>query len=82
MGVPDRIVAALERVRGNHATPEDIDDSPDSAPGKRTAGAISTYEKSVHGPPVATEIGLIAIHEQYPRFHEWMRRLKAQGKRG
>ena len=73
--------AELERVRQAFATPEEIDDGRRSAPSKRIARALRSYDKPVHGPQVASAIGLPAIRAQCPRFDRrvsWMEALGAK----
>ena len=70
-------VVRLGRIRSNFPTPEDINDSPDTAPSKRIAKVIPRYGKVLHGPLVAEEIGLTTIREQCPRFGNWISRLES-----
>ncbi len=70
-------IDTLRRVRAQFPTPEDINDSPETAPSKRIAAAIPRYRKRVHGPDVAGRIGLSAIRAACPRFHEWLTQLES-----
>lgn len=72
----DRIVASLQQVVRDVA-PEDINDSPQTAPSKRILAAMPTYQKTVHGPLVAVDIGLDAMRAQCPHFDGWLRNLEA-----
>lgn len=72
-------VADLERVRQAFATPEDIDDGRRSAPSKRIARAVRSYDKPVHGPRVARAIGLPVIRAECPRFDRWVSWMEALG---
>ena len=74
--VPRETVDALQEIRRQFATPEDINDDPDTAPSKRIKRAIPAYDKTAHGPPVALEVGLPTIRAQCPRFDAWMTRLE------
>lgn len=60
-----------------YATPEDINDSPESAPSKRILKAMPTYQKTFHGPLIACEIGLDAIRKACPHFNEWLVKLES-----
>lgn len=60
-----------------YATPEDINDSPESAPSKRILEAMPGYQKTFHGPLIACEIGLDAMRVACPHFHGWLQRLEA-----
>ena len=69
----------LFSIRSRFDSPEDINDSPDSAPSKRIVNLIPGYRKVVAGSLVADEIGLEKIRAECPRFHAWMTRLESLG---
>ncbi|MFZ6844956.1 DUF4276 family protein [Undibacterium sp. RuTC16W] len=71
------VVQTLSAVTQAYTTPEDINDSPQTAPSKRVLAAMSTYQKTVHGPLIACEIGLDAIRNACPHFHAWLKKLEA-----
>ena len=77
--ISDSTLAALQAVRGRFATPEDINDSAETAPSKRIARLIPHYNKRVHGPDVAMETGLDIIRKECVRFNEWLTRLESLG---
>ena len=79
VNVPDRSIEQLSKVCSQFPTPEDINDSPTTAPSKRIVNVISNYQKRLHGPQVAEEIGLDVIRERCPRFGNWVRRLESLG---
>jgi hypothetical protein len=58
--------AGLRTIRDQFPTPEDIDDSPVTAPSKRVMELVRGYEKPFMGPPAALEIGLCCIRESAP----------------
>lgn len=60
-----------------HATPEDINDSPLTAPSKRILSAMPAYQKTVHGPLIACDIGLDAMRAVCPHFNAWLQILEA-----
>ena len=62
----------IELVIEQFSTPEDINDSPDTAPSKRLIKAIPTYNKIVYGNIIAEQIGLQAIRQKCPLFNEWL----------
>ena len=77
--IPDGTLAALQTVRGQFATPEDINDSAETAPSKRIARLIPHYNKRVHGPYVAEVTGLDTIRKECGRFNQWLTRLELLG---
>lgn len=77
--IPANAPEALRAIRGRFATPEDINDSPATAPSKRIAQLIPDYDKPVHGPDLATAMGLDIIRQECVRFNEWLTRLESLG---
>lgn len=77
--IPANAPEALRAIRRQFATPEDINDSPATAPSKRIAQLIPRYDKPVHGPDLATEMGLDIIRQECVRFNEWLTRLESLG---
>lgn len=73
----EAVVHALSAVTQGYATPEDINDSPQTAPSKRVLAAMSSYQKTFHGPLIACEIGLDAMRNACPHFHAWLQKLEA-----
>ena len=67
----------LLAIRSRFDSPEDINDSPDSAPSKRIQNLILGYRKVAAGSLVAEKIGLDKIRAECPRFNAWMTRLGA-----
>lgn len=72
----DLVLAPLRQVRLASA-PEDINDSVQTAPSKRIMAAMTGYQKTVHGPLIASTIGLDAIRAACPHFHAWLAKLDA-----
>lgn len=73
----EAVVRTLSSVARAYRSPEDINDSPASAPSKRVLAAMSDYQKTFHGPLIACEIGLQAIRQACPHFHAWLQKLDA-----
>lgn len=69
--------AAVARVRSQFQSPEDINDDPSTAPSRRLAGAVPRYNKVLHGPLIAMEVGLSTIRSECPRFDAWVERLES-----
>lgn len=61
--------------------PEQINDSPETAPSKRILKIFpaGSYSKTEHGPLVAECIGIDAIRAKCPAFSEWVGKLQAWG---
>ena len=60
-----------------HMEPEEINDSPQTAPSKRLETLIPSYNKVLQGPRIAERIGLQVIRKKCPRFDCWISSLEA-----
>lgn len=80
VGLPN-VEAALQTIRDGFRTPEEIDDSPQTAPSKRIKALITGYEKPLLGVLAALEIGLEKILQACPHFRTWMAKLESLGRR-
>jgi hypothetical protein len=76
IGRPD-LEARFREVRRGFPTPEDINDSPQTAPSKRVEQLLPGYEKPLYGNLAALEIGLTKIREECPHFAGWLEGLEA-----
>ena len=83
---PDRFSEGIDRpdlaprlraIRDAFNSPEEIDDSPVTAPSKRVTDLAPGYDKPFHGTLAALQIGLAAIRAECPHFQEWLERLEA-----
>lgn len=75
----EAVVRELRSVRVQFPSPEHINDGKHTAPSKRIRRALPRYRKEVHGPRVATRIGLAAIRRECKRFDGWLASLEALG---
>ena len=66
----------FQEIRDAFGTPEEIDDSPDTAPSKRVQKLVPGYQKPLMGTLAAIEIGLEAIRAACPHFRGWLERLE------
>ena len=66
----------LREICSNNPNPEEINDSPTTAPSKRLETNIRRYDKVTHGPDICEIIGLPKIRSKCPRFHEWITKLE------
>ncbi len=69
----------LETIRRQFTSPEEINDSPETAPSKRISKLVSGYEKPLLGPLAVLEIGLEKIRSQCPHFDAWLTHLERLG---
>lgn len=76
IGRPD-LADAFQAVRDEFASPEEINDSPVTAPSKRVEGLVQGYQKPLLGTLAVLEIGLANIRRECPHFREWLSRLEA-----
>jgi hypothetical protein len=82
----DRFAQGIERldlatkfidIRQEFTTPEDINDSADTAPSKRIMKSFPGYEKAFSGPLAAIAIGLSTIRNECLHFNSWLERLES-----
>ena len=66
----------LQAIRDEFATPEEINDSPETAPSTRVAGLIPRYQKPLMGVLAAQEIGIDTIRKECPLFAGWLAELE------
>jgi hypothetical protein len=71
------LAAQLAQIRNGFATPEDINDDPNSAPSKRVVGVYRQYNKVIEGTLAAQRIGIDRMLAECPHFRTWIERLAA-----
>lgn len=71
----DATVQWLHDIRQKTA-PEDINETPHTAPSKRIRALWRGYEKTFHGPLIACDIGLDNIRTACPHFHAWLSKME------
>jgi len=62
----------IDRILSVCGSPEDIDDSPQTAPSKRLERLSKRFKKTSTGISVAKEIGLPRIRKHCPVFNKWL----------
>jgi hypothetical protein len=62
----------FQSIRNEFNTPEEINDSPNTAPSKRIMDIIPSYEKPLLGTLAVLAIGLVTIRRECPHFNEWI----------
>lgn len=75
IGRPD-LSLEFQIIRKQFATPEEINDSPITAPSKRINDLFPNYQKPLMGTLAVLEIGLDAIRQECPFFRAWIKRLE------
>ena len=82
---PEKLAASLYRpelaeqfvsIRNGFASPEEINDSLESAPSKRILKLYPRYEKPLGGALAAIEIGLETMRSECQHFNDWLSRLE------
>ena len=82
---PDEFAQAIERpdlsrefqtIRNQFPTPEDIDDSPETAPSKRIQSLVEHYQKPLMGVYAVQDIGLETIRNECRLFNRWIEKLE------
>jgi len=68
--------ADFQAIRNQFASPEEINDSPETAPSKRVKSLVQGYEKPLFGTLAVLEIGLESIRNECPHFSEWLTHLE------
>ncbi len=67
-----QLAPEFQKIRDAFNCPEEIDDSPITAPSKRVLSLVPGYEKPLLGTLAILEIGLDAIRSQCPNFKKWL----------
>ncbi len=67
----------FQRIRDQFSSPEEINDSPVTAPSKRVHALVPGYEKPLFGALAALEIGLERIRAECPHFNAWLEKLQS-----
>ena len=75
IGYP-RLASTFQGIRNKFGCPEEIDDSPMTAPSKRIESLVLGYQKPLMGVLASLEIGLTAIRSACPHFRSWLERLE------
>lgn len=73
------LAGKFQGIRDSFETPEEINDSPDTAPSKRLALLVPGYQKPLFGTLAALHVGLDAIRSECPNFSSWLTKLEGLG---
>jgi hypothetical protein len=77
IGRPD-LETLFREIRDQFPTPEEINDSPATAPSKRVKGLLPEYEKPLFGTLAALEIGMVCMRGECPHFDGWLIQLESR----
>ncbi|PWC18157.1 DUF4276 family protein [Brenneria corticis] len=72
-----RPIEKLQQIRAKFPSPEEIHNSPHTSPSKRILSVVPEYQKTLHGPLIAADIGLDSMRRACPHFEYWLNRLEA-----
>lgn len=77
--VPPATIQRWQSDLAQFSSPEDVNNSPTTAPSKRLIAHWPTYAKSkpLYGSLIALQIGLPTIRAKCPRFHDWVTHLES-----
>ena len=64
-----KVPATLAQAVAQAGSPEDVNDSPHTAPSKRILAVMADYAKPYHGPLIACAIGLDFLRPAFPICH-------------
>ena len=67
----------FREIRDGFQTPEEINDSPITAPSKRVEQLVPGYDKILAGTFAVLEIGMLKIRAACPHFSSWLEKLES-----
>jgi hypothetical protein len=67
----------FQRIRDEFASPEDINNNPETAPSKRVLSVCPSYRKVIEGTQAALAVGVLSMREHCQHFREWVEALEA-----
>ena len=70
------VIPALRSILEQFSCPENINDSPETAPSKRILNLIPSYNKLLDGNRAVSMIGLQKIRSMCPHFANWLQQLE------
>lgn len=74
-----QLTSGFQTIRDAFATPEDINDNPNTAPSKRVAQYYRPYSKPIDGLRAAKAVGVARMKQECPHFCDWVTRLEQLG---
>lgn len=71
-----RIKNELLPIKKMFVSPEEINNNRETAPSKRLEKSCPGYQKTLHGPLIARNIGLERIRQECLHFNQWLEKLE------
>ncbi len=71
------LITHFQEIRDQFSNPEEINDSPITAPSKRVEALVVGYQKPLFGTLAALAIGLPKIRAACPNFNDWITHLES-----
>jgi len=69
-------VSKIQTIIEQYSNPEEINDDPEKAPGKRLESLNDKYRKVAMGKIISEAIGIQTIRGQCPHFNNWLTKLE------
>jgi len=73
------LASQFQSIRDGFPTPEDIDDSPNTAPSKRVLDLCPSYSKVLDGTRAAIAVSVDTMRRECAHFRDWLTRLEHIG---
>ncbi len=74
-----RLATEFQKIRDRYVTPEEINDSFDTAPSKRVVRICPVYRKVLSGTLAAQAVGIERMRSECPHFRGWIDQLQVLG---
>jgi hypothetical protein len=74
---PELPTGSLTAIRQTYQTPEEINDSPITAPSKRILSLCAGYNKIADGILILKDVTLPVLRRECPHFNEWITQLES-----
>lgn len=76
INVPKKI-AQVTAINGSFASPEEINENPNSAPSKRLRGIFPDYQKILHSQLILSQVELDELRTKCSHFNSWLTKLES-----
>lgn len=81
LSVSGHVAGRLAAVRAKFATPEHINDSPQTAPSHRIKELVHHYDKVLYATTAARAVGVSAMRSECAHFRGWLEKLEASAQK-